>query len=502
VAEETVTESLPCVVVRCFRSSTVFRNGALILILALANGLAIAADQKENPNPCKLSDAEAAGLNGDLSTDVTAVREYTVTIAQMLRQEEFGKLDCVANQARSSKERFSGGTWKLHELYAGLYDPAQYPVKHATQEDWINLLQELEQWKTTRPESITARVALGRAYIRYAYDARGGGYANTVSESGWKLFGERIEKAKAVIDEASTLATKCPEWYVDMLLIALNESWERADARDLFEEADKFEPGYYYNARQYAGYLLPQWNGQKGETEQFIKEIADRIGGEQGDILYFQVASWDNLTCGCDDSPQMSWERIVRGYEASEKKYGVSMLNSNRIAYLATHFGKLDALAADKAMARIGDQWDEETWGKKEEFDAMKDWAAKAAPFAAKTKAIEAAAETNAKTPEGARYHSSVEKTYRGLVQGCASTDGTGVDKWEGQFEALVSIGAKGTVEENRIYAMGPVAVCVYRKLLNMKEQQATPFPPPPQPAPYWVRLDLDWADFAPVAAK
>jgi hypothetical protein len=26
-------------------------------------------------------------------------------------------------------------------------------------------------------------------------------------------------------------------------------------------------------------------------------------------------------------------------------------------------------------------------------------------------------------------------------------------------------------------------------------------FPPPPQ-APYWVRLDLDWADFAPVAAK
>jgi hypothetical protein len=106
------------------------------------------------------------------------------------------------------------------------------------------------------------------------------------------------------------------------------------------------------------------------------------------------------------------------------------------------------------------------------------------------------------KTPGGARYHSSVEKTYRGLVQACASADGAGVDKWEGEFKAFVSIGGKGTVEDNRIYAMGPVAVCVYHKLLTMKEQQATPFPPPPQQAPYWVRLDLNWADFAPVATK
>jgi hypothetical protein len=82
------------------------------------------------------------------------------------------------------------------------------------------------------------------------------------------------------------------------------------------------------------------------------------------------------------------------------------------------------------------------------------------------------------------------------------STEGATVDKWEGQFEAIVAVGAKGTIEENRLYAMGPVAVCVYHKLLSLKDQQATPFPPPPQAAPYWVRLDLDWADFAPVAAK
>ena len=490
-------KSLPCLLIRSLTS----HRTALVLILVAVSTMAVAADQKPALNPCKLSDAEAAGLNGDLSTDVMAVHEYAGTIAQMLKEEEFEKLDCVADQVRASKERFSGGPWKIHELYAGLYDPAQYPVEHSTQEEWLGLLQKLEQWKTTRPNSITAPVALARAYIRFAYVARGGGYANTVSEGGWKLFGERIAKAKQTLSEASTLPAKCPEWYLDMLLIAMNESWEREDAQALFEQADKFEPSYYYYARVYATYLFPQWSGRKGDTEQFTKEIADRVGGDQGDILYFQVASSDTVICGCDDGPQMSWERIERGFEASEKKYGVSMLNLNRIAYLATHYGKLDLYVADKTMTRIGEQWDSETWGKKEDFEAMKEWAAKSAPFVAKTRAIEAAAETNMKTPEGARYHSSVEKTYRGLVQACASTDGAGVDKWEGEFKAFVSVGVKGTVEDNRIYAMGPVAVCVYHKLLTMKEQQATPFPPPPQ-APYWIRLDLDWADFAPIATK
>ena len=490
-------KSLPCLLIRSLTS----HRTALVLILVAVSTMAVAADQKPALNPCKLSDAEAAGLNGDLSTDVMAVHEYAGTIARMLKQSEFEQLDCVADQVRASKERFSGGTWKIHELYAGLYGPAQYPVEHSTQEDWSSLLERLTMWETARPKSITVRVALARAYIQFAYDASGQGYADTVSDSGWKLFGERIAKAKHILDEAATLPTKCPEWYADMLLIAQSQSWAIADVRALFEEAEKFEPFYYYYARAFSAYLLPKWSGQQGDTERFIKEIADRVGGDQGDILYFQVASSKYVICGCEGGPQMSWERIEKGFEASEKKYGVSMLNLNRIAYLATHYGKLDLYVADKTMTRIGEQWDSETWGKKEDFEAMKEWAAKSAPFVAKTRAIEAAAETNMKTPEGARYHSSVEKTYRGLVQACASTDGAGVDKWEGEFKAFVSVGVKGTVEDNRIYAMGPVAVCVYHKLLTMKEQQATLFPPPPQ-APYWIRLDLDWADFAPIATK
>ena len=470
-------------------------------MLALASQLAVAADQKLNANPCKLDETEVEGLSHDMNADVLASREYAASIGQMLQREQFEKLDCLADQVRSTKERFSGGHWKIHELYRGVSEPVQYPATHATQEDWNQLFRLLEQWQAKQPKSITPRVALAQAYIGYAFDARGNGFSNTVSDSGWKLFEERIAKARLTLEKAAALPVTCPEWYVAMLLVAQNQSWEISEARALYDEAERHEPGYYYDARVFATYLLPKWSGQAGDTQHFIEEVSDRIGGDQGDILYFQIASSDYVVCGCEDSPKLARERIVRGLEASEKRFGVSMWNLNRGAYLAIYYGPPDAIVADKFMSRIGDQWDQETWEKKEKFDTMKEWAAKSAPFQIKKLQMEATADANSKTPEGIRYHASVEKTYREVLQECARTDSAGIDTWQGKFEVLVTIGAQGTIEDNKIYAMGPVVVCAYHKLLNLKQQQAKAFPAPPQ-APYLVRLDLDWADFAPVASR
>src|SRR5207249_2827085 len=124
--------------------------------------------------------------------------------------------------------------------------------------------------------------------------------------------------------------------------------------------------------------------------EKFLQEAADRIGGDKGDILYFQVAAANYVICGCDDNPDLSWDRIKRGFEASEKRYGASMENLNRIAYLASYFGERDPVYANKILARIGDQWDAETWGSQETFEQMKQWLSVVAPAAAKVVFIQA----------------------------------------------------------------------------------------------------------------
>jgi len=469
----------------------------LMLLVLASSGLSSAAEQNANSNPCNVSETDAAGFNGDFSVDIHAFQNFTDTASRILKEEKFVELDCLADHARSGKERLPGGLWKIHLLYQGLRYPVLYPV-HATQEDWTGLLQRLQRWIKARPESITARVALALAYVGYAHDARGTGYANTVSESGWKLFGERTAEAQRILKEASKLASKCPEWYVAMQMVSVNQGWPVNEARALFEEANKFEPEYYTYARDLAYYLLPKWSGEPGDTEKFLQEAADRVGGDKGDILYFQVAAADYVICGCDSNPELSWDRIKRGFEASEKRYGVSMLNLNRIAYLASYFGERDPIYADKILKRIGDQWDVETWGRQEDFEKIKQWVSAIAPMAAQVRVIEATAAANEQTPEGARYKVVFEKTYRELLQQCVRSDGDSMTQWEGKFKTLTNLGAKGTVEAIQIQSVGPVVTCLGQKLYSFKQENATPFPPPPQ-APYWIELHLDWADFAPV---
>jgi hypothetical protein len=111
---------------------------------------------------------------------------------------------------------------------------------------------------------------------------------------------------------------------------------------------------------------------------------------------------------------------------------------------------------------------------------------------------IEETAAADEQTPEGVRYKAAFEKTYRELVQQCVRSDGGSVTQWQGKFKTLTNLGPKGTVEDIRIQSMGPVVMCLGQKLYSFKQENATPFPPPPQ-APYWIELHLDWADFAPV---
>jgi len=439
---------------------------------------------------CNAAVEDEASLNVDPSADIHATQKYEEAVSRMLAAGKFDQLDCLADGLRSSKERFSGGMWKLRILYLGLAE-AVPKGQHASEQDWQQLLRELHAWADARPQSVTAGVALAQAYVDFAWEARGHGYADTVSENGWKLFEQRTNKALQILKEADALPTKCPESYVVMLGAAHNQHSDPQGARGVFEKAMQFEPGYYYYARIFAQYLAPQWSGEEGLTERLLQEISDRVGGDDGDILYFQVAS--TLICGCGEHYQLSWPRIVRGFEATEKKYGPSMTNLNLIAHLATHYGDLDPVVAQKAMSRIGDQWDQEKWQDKETFDRTKQWANTYAPVELKRREMEEADAANMQLPAGPKYKTAFEKRYREITQECVNELGGNLDK----FEVLANVGAKGKIEDMRIYWRSMAPRCIYERVHDIQVKGGRPFPAPPHVS-YVVRLDLDGADFVP----
>ena len=421
------------------------------------------------------------GLLADDATDVHAVDEYKAAVGRMLQQERFEQLDCLADSLRRSKERFAGGMWKLHIFYSGL----EAPLLHPTPQDWDDHINRLKHWQSANRKSLTARVALAESYLGYAWYARGEGTSDTVSESGWQLFGHRAEEARNILQKASTLDAADPEWYVAMESVSLAQGWDREQARTLLEQAINAEPGYYYVYRMHALYLLPKWYGEDGDTELFAERMADRLGGEQGDAVYFQIAGF--LVCNCNDQPQlshMSWPRIQSGFAALEKQYGTSLTNLNLLAQMAVKLK--DAVVADKAFQRIGEQWSESSWRTQSYFESSRNWASQVAPSMTAKQSIEAEVAANLATAEGTRYQAAFEKSFATLMHQCAPRrEGDDVP-----FEMLVQVGPGGTVKGMMSDTSTAVSVCLFQKLMNSEMTHAAPFPPPPQ-APYWVRLNL-----------
>jgi hypothetical protein len=433
-----------------------------------------AVDQPATSKPC-VSGPLAAVLNGDTAQNIGAAKRYTEAIASLLEQERFKELDCIADEARSSKARFSGGSWKLHNIYIGLAQPRLHP----TSEDWQALLDLLSKWAETNPASITARIAEAEAYSNFAWEARGEETADTVSESGWRLYKERSGKAEQILMDAAKLRNKCPEWFVAMQEVARAQSWDVNRMNELLKNAMAYEPKYYYFYRIHANLLLPKWFGEEGDTERFVEQIANQIGGKQGDIVYAQLAS--GLICKCGEEEmvrKLSWPRIQKGYAAIEAEYGMSYINLNSYAYIAVR--NADSETANKLFQRIGDQRDEGQW-KEKYFQQCKEWAAQMASMDALQRERREAGTANVKTPEGVKYSKVLSSKLTDMMTECrkdSRSDDTA-------FQLTVKVNENGALAGAFPDPLTATANCV----IFYASKAELPVPPA---ANYWVTFAVN----------
>lgn len=411
------------------------------------------------------------------------VDHYVQGIRALFEQEKFETLDQMADTARSGKTRFPGGFWVLHNIYVALSEPAAGTYK-ATDRDFTALIARLQRWVAQRPESVTARIALAEAQLQYASSARGGGYADSVSKDGWRLYQERTETAAKILMDAAKLPTKCPEWYLAMQYVAriLGESKEMQTA--VFEKAAAFEPDYYYYYRYHAQTLLPKWAGEEGESAAFAQQIADRIGGKKGDIMYFEIATF--LNCGCHDDGKlygMSWPRIKTGYQALEQQYGEAMEYLNSIAYMSVTAG--DGAYSEELFGRIKEGWDPKLWHDKKSFLTFREWAQDWGAGNATEVALKAA-DDNLQTPEGQKFDEQLTKTfatnYDFVVSDCLKSSG---DPFLVPFILAIQLAKDGAVEKVFVSNHSNTSTCIGTRVNQGR------FPVPPRPD-YWVKVSLE----------
>lgn len=322
-------------------------------------------DQSRKDGPASVLPASPSKL--DESTD----REKLVAeIVARFKRKDFESIEKLASEARMSKERLRGGYWKLGAIYGGLEEPN--PKQKSTEAEWQEHLDRLTVWQNQMPNSVTARVAKAESLTSWAWEARGSGFIDTVSESSLELFQERIQMAVDELATARKLDTKCPEWYAAALEVGLAQGWPKKEYERVFEEGFALEPTYYPIQRAKLTYLYPQWHGKKGDQAKFIEENSARIEGEEGRAMYFLLTSTllSQYRGDLFREVEVSWEKVKQGYQMVAKNYKTDRYRENQITYLAIF--SMDFEMAASKMLEIGDNWDKEVWQTRENFERLK----------------------------------------------------------------------------------------------------------------------------------
>jgi hypothetical protein len=231
---------------------------------------------------------------------------------KLLTKEKFAEIEKLLADLRAQKTRASDGLWAL----SGIYNDAHIAGKDVVDADFEAELALMRKWQAAIPDSITRPVVEAEILTKYAWKARGGGYAPTVTDNGWKLFNERIASARQILDEATSLPARCPHWYAVMQTIATAQGWPRSDYDRLFAEAIQREPSYETYYFKKAHYLLTRWHGRPGEAVAFLDESLSLHPA--GAEIYARIA-WSQIHLFGGDffkESGYSWEKTQAGFEA------------------------------------------------------------------------------------------------------------------------------------------------------------------------------------------
>ena len=289
----------------------------------------------------------------------------------LLVEEEFDELEEIAARLRAEKSRSYTGGWQLSHFYQYLGE--RWAGHSPSKEEW--LLGVLGRWRKEKPESVTPRIVMAKAYIKFGWFARGGGFAKTVTKEGWEVFHAKLRKAREVLKEAEKLSTKDPEVYCLLLRVEQNEGNSGVKMNRLFEKGIAIERGYtpLYHVRAHS--LLPRWGGSKKELEAFARRAVKLTREQEGESLYAVIAASVLWPVGPEDYPKLkfSYPRIKQGCIDILERYPESDYYLNAYCFLASIYE--DKETARELFDKIGNDWNWDAWNYQKYFNKYKNWA-------------------------------------------------------------------------------------------------------------------------------
>lgn len=232
--------------------------------------------------------------------------------SRLLRLKKFDEIEVAVKYYISSKSRDPNGTWNLIHFFRGLTNVGS----KSSIENFKQSESRLTEWIENSIKSKNAKIAKALMLNSYAWKARGGGYANTVSRKAWELFSVRLKEAYKLLEESRDSSN--PMWYSAQQKLATGLSMPKVRYYALIREATSFHPDFdeiYTNA---TWYLLPRWFGEKGEWQSYRDEVVSEVVDDfRKDEIYFLMSRNALRYEGLNkfEEQDVDWQKFQNGCE-------------------------------------------------------------------------------------------------------------------------------------------------------------------------------------------
>ncbi|HLY11365.1 MAG TPA: hypothetical protein VKW04_18830 [Planctomycetota bacterium] len=229
-----------------------------------------------------------------------------------------------------------------------------------------------------RPESPVPLLVKGRVYTDYAWDARGQGYANTVTPDGWKRMADRLSEAEKALTAAWKLRPDDPEAPTQMLVVELGQGRGRQVMETWYQRAMRADPDNREAVRKKMYYLEPKWHGSAEAMLAFGRELL--AGGNWDASLPYELVSAHLTLAGYEDSPDAYykndavWQDVKAVYDRALKRAPEATRDRSYFAKLACWCGHWKEAKAQ--FDRLGERVDVQVFADADEMNRLRSEAA------------------------------------------------------------------------------------------------------------------------------
>lgn len=287
------------------------------------------------------------------------LEKLSADVEALLSKRDFDSLDRLAIEYRSPDALTSDGQPKLNGFYAGVVMQMGCIKLRLPDGAWDTHRKLLSDWASHSPKEVAPKLALAMQEYTFGWQARGSGYAHSVTEEGWRLFRARVENARTKLAKLEKDAANDPEWYAAMLRVGLSQSWSPEKFEAMFKRATAKFPYYqaYYVTK--ANYYSEKWGGSQGAFKRFLDEAVASTQDRMGQAMYARL-NWVVKSDDMFDNGRTDWKRMKQGFEDLLKNHN-DMWNRNGFARFACMAGDMQTLRAQHQLIRADVM--PEAWG-------------------------------------------------------------------------------------------------------------------------------------------